>query len=129
MSDSLTTLCSFLDASLAIDVWRNHLPAGYLNTTAACVVSITSDRRHQSKASRDVFFEVRVYGGTQKSTDAATTAETIIDALNNACDHSRSIQRIGEIGGQELPPELVTGWPSYRITGRALINTATTSGT
>lgn len=128
MRDSLTALCSFLDASLAVDVWRNHAPAGFANTAAACVVSITSDKRHQSKASRDVTFDVRVYGGTVKSSDAATLAETVVDALNNAHDHSLSIQRIGEIGGQELPPEPDTGWPSYRVTGRALINT-TTSGT
>lgn len=116
---TLDRLCAYLDTALDDDaaVWRNSLPAGFDNT-AACVVSLLSESHHQSRADRDVRFEVRVYGGSAKSTDAALLGEEVIELLNNAYSHTLYIQRIGEIVGQELPPEPVTGWPSYRITGR-----------
>jgi hypothetical protein len=127
---TLDRLCTYLDVALDgdADVWRNSLPAGYDNTEAACVVSLQSEAHHQSRADRDVRFEVRVYGGSAQSTEAALLGEEVIELLNNAYSNALYIQRIGEIVGQELPPEPATGWPSYRITGRMLMTNQTLGG-
>lgn len=128
---TLDRICLYLDTALDgdADVWRNRLPAGYDNTAAACVVSLFGETHHQSRADRDVRFEVRVYGGSPKATDAAVLGEEVIDLLNNAWSNACYIQRVGEVVGQELPPEPDTGWPSYRITARLRMTNDTTSGT
>ena len=120
---TLDRLCAYLDAALDgdADVYRCDLPEGYDNTSPAVTVSLQTERHHQSRADKDVRFEIRVWGGSPASSDAAILGEEVIDLLNNAESHSLGIQRIGEISGQELPPEPVTGWPGYRITGRALM--------
>jgi hypothetical protein len=117
---TLDRLCTFLDTALDgdADVWRTALPPGYDNTDAACVVSMQDERHHQSRADRDVRFEVRCYGGSNKIADAVVLGEIVIECLNNERSYALHIQRIGEVTGQELPPEIDTGWPSYRVTGR-----------
>jgi hypothetical protein len=126
MSSYTTTLdkiCAYLDAALDGDaeVYRNQLPPGFDNTDAAVVVTMQSERHHQSKADRLVSFEIRVYGGTAVASDAAVLGEEVTDLINNGRSAAVNIIRIGDVQGQELPPEIDTGWPSYRITARARI--------
>lgn len=121
---TLDKVCTYLDTLLEgdADVWRNQLPAGYDNTSAACVVSMAMpERHHQSKADRIAKIEVRVYGGTEVISDAAVLGEEVIDLLNNGRADALDIIRIGEVQGQELPPEPTTGWPSYRVTATVRI--------
>jgi hypothetical protein len=120
---TLDKLCTYLFAAIDgdADIYRNQLPQGYLNTAPAVVVSMQSEAHHQSRADRAVRFECRCYGGSAVATDAAILGELVIELLNNATSNAVDIQRIGEISAQELPPEPVTGWPSYRISGLARI--------
>ena len=129
---TLDKLCTYLDTALDgdADVWRGQLPEGYSNADPAVVVSMQTEAHHQSRADRAVRFEVRVYGGSAASSDAAILGEEVIELLNNAASYALDIQRIGDISGQELPPEPATGWPSYRVTGLArIVNDSIDSGT
>jgi hypothetical protein len=120
MRDALQDLCDLLEAGMETDaaVWRTQLPSTFENTAPAVVLVMPSDRHHQSRADRDIRFEVRCYGGSGDVTDAAAVYHDALDVLNNAHDSDFHIERIGELSGQEMPIEPDTGWPSYRITGR-----------
>ena len=120
MRDALQDLCDLLEAAITVGtaVWRTQLPASFSNTSKASVVSMGSDRHHQSRADRDVRFEVRCYGGSGDVADAAAVYHDVLEVLNNAHDSTLHIERIGDLNGQEMPIEPDTGWPSYRIQGQ-----------
>lgn len=120
MRDAQQDLCDLLDASMesGAAAYRTQLPRGFDNTDPAAVVTMQADRHHQSGADRDVRFEVRCYGGSGDVADAAFVYHDVLGVLTNAHDSDLHIERIGELTGQEMPPEPDTGWPSYRIQGR-----------
>jgi hypothetical protein len=104
----ITTLLNTLPG---INAWRNRLPVGFKNTSAAVVVKVDADQLHQSGATRTAYLQCRIYGGSEHLVDCRNVYDSVVGVLNNY--NSRTISSIGAIRGQELPPEPLSGWPGY----------------
>ena len=102
-----------------IAFWRNRLPANFKNDVATVVVSADIDAIHVSGADHDVMVSFRIYGGTAKTGDCAGVYGDVCYLLNGYNDEV--IATVGELRGQELPPDPVTGWPSYLLRARCRI--------
>lgn len=113
MNDIQGELVSIIDALDGVAAWRNRLPVGFDNTSAACYVRIQNDVLHQTGATRNVSVIVRVYGGSAKTSDLRAAMDMIIEAL--IMKNTSTIAVIGDISRDELPPEPETGWLSANI--------------
>lgn len=113
MNDAQGELVTIINALEGITAWRNRLPVGFENTSAACYVRIQNDALHLTGATRNVSVVVRVYGGSAKASDLRTAVDTIISALTMKT--TTTIAVIGDISRDELPPEAETGWLSANI--------------
>ena len=102
-----------------ITFWRNRLPARFENTAPIVVVSADIDAIHCSGADHDVMVSFRIYGGTAKLGDCASVYGDVCNLWNGYNDEV--IATIGELRGQELPPDPVTGWPSYLLRARCRV--------
>lgn len=113
MVDALTEIIDLLTPWPGVAVWRGQLPKGFTNANPAVVVTVNGDDHSVSSATRRVVFQFRVYGGSEKATDAASTYNALADRLS-AVSGGR-ILSVGELSGQELPADPVTGWPGYML--------------
>jgi hypothetical protein len=122
MIDVLAEICDLLTVPgwTGCAVYRGQLPKGYANTSPAVVVTVGDDSHAVSSATRRVLLNFRVYGGSSSATVCAGWYNALCDRLNTA--HSEHILSVGELSGQELPAEPVTGWPSYLLRAVARIN-------
>lgn len=113
MIDIQGEITAILNELSGITAWRNSLPAGFKNDTPTVVVKIDGDIFHQTGATRLLVMQCRIYGGSQHLADCRNVYESVVAALSNY--NSATIASIGSFRGQELPPEISTGWPGYIV--------------
>lgn len=119
MTDIVGYIVEQLNKAGDIVFWRNRLPAKFDNTIPTVIVSVATDAIHVSGADRDIMLSFRIYGGTAKVSDCANVYADVCMMIN--CYSDERIAIIGELRGQELPPDPVTGWPSYLLRSRCRV--------
>lgn len=120
MTDPLADICDYLDLLTGIHVYRGQLPKSFDNTAPCVVVSLQDDAHSVSSSTRRVIFQFRIYGGSASATVCGEWYNSVLEHLTGA-SYGR-ILHIGELSGQELPGDPVTGWPAYLLRATARIN-------
>jgi len=113
MTDIIPAVIELLLPWDGVNVWHGMLPKGFANTTPTVVVTLDGDQHADSGGTRRADVSFRVYGGSGRAADARSIYRELMDRLNAA--NGGAVLRIGELAGQELPLEPVTGWPACNV--------------
>ena len=120
MTDILALITDGLLPWPGVQVWRGRLPAGFKNTAPVVVVTLDGDAHADCGATRRASVSFRVYGGSATASDAGAVYSQLLNKISAA--NAGDVLRIGQLNGQELPPEPDTGWPAYNLRATARIN-------
>jgi hypothetical protein len=113
MTDVIPAVIDLLTPWDGVAVWHGMLPKGFTNAAPAVVVTLDNDQHADSGGTRRADVSFRVYGGSGRAADARAIYRELMDRLTAA--NGGAVLRVGEIAGQELPLEPVTGWPACNV--------------
>lgn len=119
MIDAIQGVIDLITPWEGVTVWRGQLRKGYDNTYPAVVVTLDTDAHADSGSARRVGLSFRVYGGSASSAAAREIYHELCERLTAAS--SDTVLRVGQLSGQELPPDPVEGWPAFNLRAVARI--------